>query len=686
MIVKERGYACDRIARGDKFIIGNGSYGYRGTLDENDKTQCVALVANGFFDRFEDNWREPVNMPNPLWTKLCVDGVCLTEDMATSHVEKLNLKNGSFTRKTTFVANGKKVQVFSERFFARNGQNLLVSRLKVQCDDAQIVATLGIDCDVWNISGNHFSVAETAPLEVSCITNEGKKLGVKVVAQTHCEAIESGCQNQKVFAKYHAQNTFCVDRFCFLWHEGQQKCVPELPLSYENLLAQNNEFWRNKWKCSRVKISDQNNLQLAMDYSVYQLIACAPSEEGQSISARGLSGQTYKGAAFWDTEMFMIPFYLQTDVETAKRLVRYRIAGLEGAKQKAAEYGFDGAFFPWESQNGQEACSDFNVTDVFTGRPVRTYFRDKQIHISADVAVTLFEVYRQTKDLSLLEQGGAKLLIECALFYWSYAYFNVDKNRLELLDVIGPDEYHERVNNNAYTNYMAHQCAQDCLDAMAVLKAKSPSVYENLRHTYADALRKIRKLKKLLYLPQPNENGVIEQFDGYFKLQNVSVKQVKERLAHPNEYWGGSGGVATPTRVIKQADVVALLCVLPGRFSVKVKQANYDFYLPYTEHGSSLSSSAYARCACAIGRADEAYSLFEQTATTDLRGGGKKFAGKVYIGGSHPAACGGAWITAAEGFASKRDGSALPKQIARLQINTQHGKKIIKNKQLNCAK
>ena len=144
----------------------------------------------------------------------------------------------------------------------------------------------------------------------------------------------------------------------------------------------------NRWDISDVIIEGSEEDQLALRYSIYHLQIIAPSHSNKlSIPARGLSGQTYKGAVFWDTEIFMLPFFLHTSPEVANNLVNYRIRTLDGAREKAKYYGFKGAFYAWEShENGEDACSDFNVTDVFTGRPVKTYFKDKQVHISAAVA------------------------------------------------------------------------------------------------------------------------------------------------------------------------------------------------------------------------------------------------------------------------------------------------------------
>jgi kojibiose phosphorylase/nigerose phosphorylase len=349
---------------------------------------------------------------------------------------------------------------------------------------------------------------------------------------------------------------------------------------------------------------------------------------------------------------------------------------LEESKKKALYYGYKGAFYAWESQNGYDACSDFNVVDVFTHRPVRTYFKDKQVHISSAVAYGLINYYKHSGDVSIMFEGGLRTLIECSLFYYSYSYFNHIKLRYELLDVIGPDEYHERVNNNAYTNYMAHYTVTQTLKLLEELSVNySEKVSKILKDYPADIRQKLDDWAQKLYLPKQNNAGVIEQFDGYYKNEDVNVNTVRQRLVKPNEYWGGSTGVATATRVIKQADSVMLVNLLPEYFSDNAQAANYNYYLPYTEHGSSLSACMYALAACKAGKADDAWEWFIKTAEIDLVGGGKQWAGEIYIGGTHPAANGGAWMTAVYGFAGMKvvDGCVsfkpnLPKNIKSMSF------------------
>ena len=388
----------------------------------------------------------------------------------------------------------------------------------------------------------------------------------------------------------------------------------------------------------------------ALNYSTYHLASIAPRHrKSLSIAARGLSGQTYKGAVFWDTEMFMLEYFLMTNPSVAKTLIRYRIDTLEGAKKKAKQYGYQGAFYAWESQEGGfDACSDYNVTDVFTKRPMRTFFRDKQVHISAAVVYAIARYIEVTGDQSILDEGAVETVIECGLFYYDLLLQRVGKEGYEIHDVIGPDEYHERVNNNGYTNRMAKYTFQVAVQLMNQVsdEDKIATAYplEELKKKFEEAGEKI-------YIPQPNGNNVIPQFDGYFDLEDTTVEEVRSRLLDPKEYWGGAYGVASHTQIIKQADVVTWLAMFPTDFSKKVLLDNWNYYEPRTEHGSSLSACMYALLACRCGMPQEAFPLFMKSASADLQGGGKEWAGLVYIGGTHPAAAGGAYMVALKGFA-----------------------------------
>ena len=154
-----------------------------------------------------------------------------------------------------------------------------------------------------------------------------------------------------------------------------------------------------------------------------------------------------------------------------------------------------------------------------------------------------------------------------------------------------------------------------------------------------------------ILIKEPNSNGIIEQFDGYFKLEDASRNPVRSRIINPKEYWGGPYGVAADTQVIKQADVVAMLSMFKDDYTKEIMEENLKYYEPRTEHGSSLSACMYSLLACYTDNPEIAYPMFMKSAKADLVKGGKEWAGSIYIGGTHPAAAGGAWIVAVKGFA-----------------------------------
>lgn len=694
----------DTVANGNRFLIGNGYMGYRGTADEWGKAELAAVNLAGIYDRNGERWREPVNAPNGLFAKLTVNGesMALGEATSLSHSQTVDFRHGIYRRDTAFPA----ARIQSERIASMAEPHLLASRLTLTFQaDCEAELLTGIVTDSWDINGPHlfdFSYQTEPILLAEAHTGE---LGIPVAAAqgAHCgfaheesrEAVEAGVFRRIRFAaKAGAAYTIALFAAVYTGVDDSEPgkraaalCERALADGFSRRLSDHEAAWDAIWARSAVELTGDDEAARALDASLYHLHSIAPRHaRALSIPARGLSGQTYKGAIFWDSEIFLFPVFVHTEPELAKTLLRYRIETLPGALKKAAEYGYRGAFYAWESQEGgAEGCTDYNVTDVFTHRPVRTYFRDKQIHISADIAYALWRYYEITGEKDLLRDGGAEVMLQCARFYLSRAHSRVDLGKVELLDVIGPDEYHERVNNNAFTNQMAAHCMTCALKLIEVF-ADEPGVMEQLieKLAYEEDLDLLRTVAPRLQ-PAFAEGEIVEQFDGYFQLEDCSLDTVRSRVLDPREYWGTNHGVAAHTQIIKQADVIAMMALFPALFTDETVERNWRFYEPRTEHGSSLSACMYALTACRINRPDLAWENFLKTAAIDLAGGGKHWAGEIYIGGTHPAANGGAWMIAALGFAglSVQKGEItlnprLPEKVTSLRFPvTLAGKRVL---------
>lgn len=672
--IEKKGFEMPDIEmNGSKFLIGNGYMGYRGTMEEYGAEQLVAVNLAGFFDLADgSNWRESVNAPNPLYTliKTTDTELNLSKTTVVSHKQNLDIRNGIHSRETTFLLDGVNVTIKAERFVSMVKENIIAMKYSVAADKPiSIIVKTGIDKSVWNISGKHLNYikeemcrnsielnAETVQLknklriyETVLNWSENKNtLGEKLL---HSAQIDLQSNKEFEFTKiagiYHGEAI----------ESSKSNFESAVDCGYEALKKEHILAWENIWNNSDVVIEGDDEAQFALRYSIYHLCSIAPHNTDKcGIPARGLSGQVYKGAAFWDTEMFMLPFFQFTDKTVAENLLKYRINTLPGAKRKAHEFGYEGAFYAWESQEtGDDACTLFNVTDIFTNRPLRTYFKDKQIHVSADMVFAMWDYSSVTGDYTVLRDGGLDMIYECVRFFYTYSSFRTYKNRYELLDVVGPDEYHERVDNNAFTNIMVKHAADILTYALDKVKSIYPDKYNEFIKD--KELAWVYDFAQKLYVPEPDKNGIIEQFDGYFKMEDTVPSELKKRELKENEYWG-CHGLASTTRVLKQADVVMMLNVFRSEYSNEIKKANWEFYEPYTEHGSSLSACAYAIVAANIGFTDWAYKYFMKTATVDLNGSTRQYLGSLYIGGTHPAANGGSWNTAIYGFAgvSYKDG------------------------------
>jgi len=242
------------------------------------------------------------------------------------------------------------------------------------------------------------------------------------------------------------------------------------PRGWHAALAAHEAAWDARWTESDVRIEGDDELQQALRFAVYHLTSTAnPDDERVSIGARALTGDAYLGHVFWDTEVYLLPFYTAVWPEAAQALLMYRFHTLPGARAKAAHYGFKGALYAWESADtGSETTpervvrADGTVVEILTGR--------MEHHISADVAYAVWQYWRATGDDDFLLDAGAEILLETARFWASRAAAEPDGRR-HIRHVIGPDEYHEDVDDNAFTNMMARWNIKRALETMELLRA-----------------------------------------------------------------------------------------------------------------------------------------------------------------------------------------------------------------------
>ena len=142
-------------------------------------------------------------------------------------------------------------------------------------------------------------------------------------------------------------------------------------------------------------------------------------------------------------------------------MLMYRYRRLGKAIAYAKEYGYSGAMFPWQS--GSDGSEE---TQVIHLNPLNGQWdpdhSSLQRHVSLAVAFNIWQYYQVTGDMDFMKSYGTEMFLQVCRFWASKCHWNEQKQRYDLTQVMGPDEFHESypeseeggLNNNAYTSLM----------------------------------------------------------------------------------------------------------------------------------------------------------------------------------------------------------------------------------------
>lgn len=664
----------DEVRKATIFALANGYMSARGSADDAplDRPGVVGHHVNGLYDTPTGGIldREMINLP--AWTSLhlAADGQPLRLDEADSYARTLDLRRGLLQQTAHWTARGgNRVTLRSERLVSLDRPHLGAIRWQIEASAAcDLTIRSAVDANITNrFAVAHFAAVQPEAAPGACtVAARTIDPGYDLVVMAAHELgrppdvvrAGQGRAEQVYHARIVAGTPLVFTKFAAVYDSRFASgdlaalCSAELDealsAGYEAIRAAHVDRWAALWDASDLVIDGDDQAQLAIRFCLFHLLANSPHSDRVSISARGLQGQDYWGSIFWDYEIYVLPFFIYTQPASARRSLIYRYHTLDGARRKARALGFAGAYYAWQSQEtGDETCALYVFDDPRTGQKIRSYFADEQIHISADIAFAIDQYVRATGDTTFLAEYGLEVACEVARFFASRV--TGSGNRYELRTVLGPDEYHERVDNNAYTNTLARESLAIALAALDRVRASDLAAARRLAAKIGlgdGEIARWRDVAERLFVPEPDPaSGLIAQFDGYFELEDAAPDAVRARLEHPDQYPGGLTGPYQTTQAIKQADVVLLLYLLRDRYSRAAKTANWAYYEPRTAHDSSLSPMAYALVAADVGMTGWAHTYFMQTALLDLLG-----TGPHWNLGVHTAAMGGAWLAVVHGF------------------------------------
>jgi trehalose/maltose hydrolase-like predicted phosphorylase len=399
-------------------------------------------------------------------------------------------------------------------------------------------------------------------------------------------------------------------------------------MGFERLLADHRAAWARRWSDACVWIPDDPGAQLAARFALFHLWSSVAAQDEAAVGARGLSGPGYAGHVFWDADVFVMPAMVSMSPPAARAMLEYRLRRLPQARTSARLRGLDGARFPWES-----AADGYDVTPMSGsadgGRvPIRTGQLEE--HIVGDVAWATCRYADWTGDQALLTGRGRALVTDTARYWASRTTTDAD-GRAHIRHVIGPDEYHEDVDDNAYTNILARWNLR-----RAAALTPSP-----------DEAAGWRRLADALVDNYEPANHRHQQFAGYDLLEPLLVADVGTPPLAADLLLGSSRTSAA--QIIKQPDVLMAHHLLPDDMPPGSLAGDLDFYLPRTAHGSSLSPPITASLLARAGRPDDALVLLDVALRLDL----DDLTGMTGSG-LHLATLGGVWQALLFGFAGAR--------------------------------
>ncbi|MCK6580902.1 MAG: beta-phosphoglucomutase [Anaerolineae bacterium] len=677
----ERGFQAERLHQNETlFTIGNGYLGVRGTFEEGYPGATPATLIHGIYDHVPSmQIPELVNAPNWLPIAIMVDGTPFT--LRFDRHDSLNPPHGALLgyerallldravlhRSALFrAASGSIVRLTFDRFASLADEHIMAQRVTITAvaGEPVIAVAYSIDADTTNDGVSHWAPDVRTSQALGTIGVERRTAqsgyGVAVtscVSDPHAVRAAGDALRPALTSVLRLDPTGSAvfDKFSALYTsrdladplDAAENAVRQAAAAgYDALLQAHTAAWAKSWAASDIRIEGDDECQLALRLTAYHVLIAAPRhDENVSIGAKTLSGLGYKGHVFWDVELFMLPPLTLTQPEVARNLLMYRYHRLAGARHKAQANGCEGAMFPWESTDtGEETTPQWSDPQP-DGSRIRIWTGDREQHISTDIAYAVWQFWRWTGDDDWFRRCGAELLLDTAVFWGSRVE---EKNgRYEISQQIGPDEYHENVDNSVFVNRMVVWHLQTALRGLDWLAEQSPDDHARLTTSLdlsAKRLARWRDIIARMFIPFDEAKQIHIQFPGFFDMEYIPVPHYLPRTHSVQAILGHARSIQS--QVIKQADVVMLMALLGESLAPRsVLLNNWDTYFPRCDHGSSLSPAMHAWAAARLGLTEIAYDQFHHAVHIDLhdnKGNSRD--------GIHAAACGGVWQAVVFGF------------------------------------
>ena len=688
--VVETAFSVETMAQMESiFALANGYIGLRGSFEEGLFSWNNGVYLNGFYEErlimygekaygFPEHGQTMLNVADASRIVFRIDGETLNllEGNLSGYRRELDLREGVLRRSFNWTSpKGHTLSFSFERLVSLVRRRVMALKMQVRLEEGEAEVEILSSLDGTTINrteGNDPRVGSTlhegALAYVDKEAHENFLLikgRTKTSALSFTAAAEHSIEGLKERRMEPLENIREIGlRFCgrmtagekLLVHKiaayahcpsaGEEKLREELKEDlrrakedgYLVLRAEQAGYLCEYWERADIEIGGDVSLQQGIRFNIFHLLQSVGKDGRTSIAAKGLTGEGYEGHFFWDTEIYVLPFFIYTYPAIARKLLEYRYHILPQARERAKELSQQGALYPWRTINGKEASAYY---------PAGT----AQYHIDADIAYGVKKYLRATGDETFIAQA-AEILIETARMWYDLGWFNERRGGAFCIDgVTGPDEYTALVNNNYYTNIMARDNLLFAEEMVRSYEEKDPQGFAELSKRLAfdrEESRRWRRAAEAMCLPRDEELGIHSQDDSFLDKEGWPIESIplekRPLLLHYHPL------VIYRRQVIKQADIVLALFLQGDKFAAAEKKRNFDYYDRITTGDSSLSACVQSIIASEIGYEELASTYFCRTDRIDL----DDVNGNVRDG-LHTAAMAGTWAAIVHGFAGMRD-------------------------------
>lgn len=659
------------------FSLANGHMGIRSADEERTSYNKEGFYVNGIFNQdTKFDVPELVNLADLMSTPIIIESEEFEVKTEDKYNKTLWIRDGFLERNLEIRRKYGKFLLHFERFVSHDDRYVYAQKIEIKVEqttnnqEVEIILKPAINAQVTNTGTQHFGEGfktrpTTESIQMEQQTTFSKRWVIhNLISKLYLngQQIKGGNDNYivemkrrylgfKIKLKVKPGDVIVLEKLMSVHSsvDGKHSLLDKqqvkqradekhqllLNSRYKTLKKASIEKMHQRvWNQFFVQIEGQDQQSkydlLALDFAIFHLNGFVPRHStNMNVGAKGLSGEGYQGHTYWDTEFFINPIYLFNEPKIVKNLLTYRYKGIKGARAKAKEVkerqqesNLEGAQFPWEMAwpTDGEVCPYWGQVDVVSGKQVPIASRRQEIHVSADIAYAVNQYYQISKDEEFMNKMGYEMIIDTAIFYSNRAELQLDGS-FAILDVMGPNEYKGNIDNNAYINMFAKQNIDLALKYIKLLKKNKVKIWEKIKQKipYPINEKKLKLVSKKLIQQQPNKDLIIAENDQFLKLDKIDVRPFQmlgdagKKLFSTKE-----GHKRLASQLVKQADVVLLLNLLPHLYNEEIRRKNFNYYEEITTHDSSLSPATYTIEAARLKMVEKAYQLFKYGINIDL--------------------------------------------------------------------